>query len=122
MFKKLPQPTTFAEGQRKLFGLLMIASGLWAGFMNIALTVFFCVLAFLFPDHRLTILYVLAGALLAANVAQTIVMVSLALGGPVGRFKVTANKDGASLEADGDGEPISPSVTTMTATMEVPHE
>jgi hypothetical protein len=38
------------------------------------------------------------GGLIAAMVA---VIVGLLAGGPVGRFKVQANRDGASFEADG---------------------
>ena len=36
--------------------------------------------------------------------AMIVVIVGLLAGGPVGRFKVAASRDGASLEADGGRE------------------
>lgn len=104
----LPKPENFEQGQRKLFGLAMIGSGLFVGAVALCLVGFFAYLAFKFPDHRETILYVLAGALGAYLVLQSIVMVSMAVGGPVGRFKVSASKEGMNLEAAGDGEPAEP--------------
>jgi hypothetical protein len=41
------------------------------------------------------------GGFIAAMVA---VIVGLLAGGPVGRFKITASKEGASFEADSDTE------------------
>lgn len=119
MLGKLPPPTNFAEGQRARFGLLMVLFGIWSGVLSLAMTVFFGWLAFKLPAHQVTILYVLAGALAANQLGTMIVMVSMAVGGPVGRFRVSANKDGASLEASDDNEPPSASVT-MTAQVETP--
>ena len=42
------------------------------------------------------------GGFIAAMVA---VIVGLLAGGPVGRFKMTASKDGASFEADAEAQP-----------------
>lgn len=114
MPKNLPKPTTFAEGQRQLFGLLMAASGVFFGFVGLGLTIFFCFLAYRFPDHRETILWIMAGSLGASWIGQITVTIAMAVGGPVGRFKVTASKDGATLEADGDEE-TPPTVTVTTA-------
>lgn len=108
MLKGLPQPKNFEQGQRKLFGLLMVASGMFSGAVALALVIFMSVLAYQFPTHRALILYVIAGGLAAYLIMQSIVMIAMAVGGPVGRFKVSATKEGASLEAAGDGEPVEP--------------
>lgn len=100
----LPKPATFEQGQRQLFGLLMAASGIFVGVIALAILIFVCVLAFKFPDHRLTLIYVIGGSLGAYLVMQSIVMISMAVGGPVGRLKVTASKDGATFEASEDGQ------------------
>ena len=100
----LPKATTFEQGQRQLFGLLMAASGIFVGVVALALLVFIGLLAFKFPDHRLTLIYILGGSLGAYLVMQSIVMISMAVGGPVGRLKVSASKEGASFEASEDGQ------------------
>jgi hypothetical protein len=41
------------------------------------------------------------GGAILGSIAVTIAM---AVGGPVGRFSVTAGKDGATLEAEGDSQ------------------
>lgn len=111
---RLPYPTNFEQGQRKLFGLAMIGSGLFAGAVGLGLVGFVGVLAFKFPDHRELLIYGILGALGAYFLMQSIVMISMAVGGPVGRFKVSATKEGASLEATGDGEPVVSTTTTTT--------
>ena len=113
LFKKLPPPQTFAEGQRYIFGLLMAASGVFFGLVGLALTIFFGVLAFRYADHRETILWIMAGSLAGCWIGQIAVTISMAVGGPVGRFKVTASRDGATLEADGDDESESRSETIV---------
>jgi hypothetical protein len=114
MLSKLPQPTTFEQGQRKMFGLLLVGSGMFAGISALGMVVFMATLAFKFTQERLVIVYILGGALFAYLVLQSIVMISMSIGGPVGRFKVSANKEGAAFEATGDDEPAQPVVTTTT--------
>ena len=97
----LPPPTTFAEGQRQLFGILMAAAGVFCGAVAVGL------IAILvwggWPEtlygQILTILGVTLGGFIAA---MTAVIIAMAVGGPVGRFKASASKDGFGLEADGD--------------------
>jgi hypothetical protein len=48
-----------------------------------------------------TIVIILGCSLGGFIVAMIAVIVGLLAGGPVGRFKVSASRDGASLEADG---------------------
>lgn len=88
-----------------LFGMLMAGSGLYFGLMGLAMTVVFIVLAFKFPNHRDAILWIMAGSLAACWIGQLTVTISMAVGGPVGRFKVTASREGASIEASDDDEP-----------------
>lgn len=96
----LPPPESFAEGQRKLYGLLAAAAGMFCGLCAIAL------IAMLMwggwsaaEEHEIIVIFGWSlGGFIAAMV---IVIVGLLAGGPVGRFKVSASRDGASLEADG---------------------
>ena len=50
-------------------------------------------------EHSIVIIF--GWSLGAFIVAMIVVIVGLLAGGPVGRFKVAASKDGASIEADG---------------------
>lgn len=117
MLKNLPKPTTFEQGERLKFGWLMVASGMFVGIVALALVVFFAWLSFKFPANRELILYILAGGFAAYLAMQSSVMFALAIGGPVGRGKASATKDGVSLEMIGDDEPPSASVT-MSAQIE----
>ena len=47
MLKRLPKPENFEQGQRELFGLLMVASGMFSGAVALGLVIFVSVLAFL---------------------------------------------------------------------------
>ena len=100
--KQLPPPTTFAEGQRYIYGLLTSAAGMFcgaaSGFM-IALLMWGGWSAA--EEH--TIVMIFGWALGAFIAAMIVVIVGLLTGGPVGRFKIAASGDGASIEADGDG-------------------
>jgi hypothetical protein len=95
---KLPPPNTFAEGQRLVYGLLAAAAGMFCGIGAIAMT------ALLMwgrwsrqEEHTIVMIFGLSlGGFIAAMI---VVIVGLLAGGPVGRFKMTASRDGASLEA-----------------------
>ena len=106
MLPKFPKPVTYAEGQRQLYGWLMIAAGLWSGLVAMVLTSMFVWLAFKFPDERELILYILAIALGANQAGSMMVILALALGGPVGKFKGSASREGVTLEASDDNEPV----------------
>ena len=98
--KALPPPGTFAEGQRLVYGLLAAAAGMFCGTCAVAM------IALLMwggwsrsEEHSIVIIFGWSlGGFIAAMVA---VIVGLLAGGPVGRFRLAANRDGASLEADG---------------------
>ena len=96
----LPPPQTFAEGQRLVYGRLAAGAGIFCGLCAIAM------IALLMwggwsaaEEHSIVVIFGWAlGGFIAAMVA---VIVGLLAGGPVGRFKVSATRDGAYVEADG---------------------
>ncbi|HUE79736.1 MAG TPA: hypothetical protein VMN38_08905 [Sphingomicrobium sp.] len=96
---RLPPPTTFAEGQRLVYGLLAAAGGIFCGACAVAMV------ALLMwggwpPGELHSIVLIFGWSLGGFIVAMIAVIVGLLAGGPVGRFKVAAGRDGASLEAD----------------------
>jgi hypothetical protein len=97
----LPPPTTFAEGQRLVYGWLVAAAGMFCGGTAlglIAVLVWGGWPASLY-GQIVTILGCALGGFIAAMGA---VIIGLMVGGPVGRFKASATKDGATFEAEGD--------------------
>jgi hypothetical protein len=98
---QLPRPATFAEGQRYIYGLLAAAAGIFSGFCAVAM------IALLMwggwstaEEHSIVLIFGWSlGGFIAAMVA---VIVGLLAGGPVGRFKMSASRDGASLEAEAE--------------------
>ena len=97
--KSLPPPLTFAEGQRYIYGLLAAAAGIFCGLCAVAMV------ALLMwggwsraEEHSIVIIFGFSlGGFIAAMV---VVIVGLLAGGPVGRFKVEATREGASFEAE----------------------
>lgn len=98
--RNLPPPQTFAEGQRLIYGLLAAAAGIFCGLCAVAM------IALLMwggwsarEEHSIVAIFGWSlGGFIAAMVA---VIVGLLAGGPVGRFKLSATRDGASVEAEG---------------------
>lgn len=106
----LPPPQTFEDGQRKLYGILMAVAGVCYGLAALAATA--AILWGPWPSDlarlRLTLIGCALGGAIIGSMAVTI---ALAVGGPVGRFKVSATKEGASLEAESDASvsrPVAP--------------
>lgn len=98
----MPPPTTFAEGQRLIYGWLAAAAGMFCGATAIA------IIAVLvwgnWPQNLYAqIITILGCALGGFIVAMAAVIVGLMVGGPVGRFKGSASRDGVSIEADATG-------------------
>ena len=100
--RPLPPPGTFAEGQRLVYGLLAAAAGMFCGLAAVAM------IALLMwggwsarEEHSIVVIFGWSlGGFIAAMVA---VIVGLLAGGPVGRFKLSAGREGASLEAHHGG-------------------
>ena len=97
--KSLPDPRTFAEGQRYIYGLLASAAGMFCG----AAACFMVALLMWggwsrSEEHSIVVIFgwSLGGFILA----MIVVIVGLLAGGPVGRVKIAASRDGASVEAD----------------------
>jgi hypothetical protein len=96
----LPLPQTFAEGQRAVALWLMAAGGVFCGlgFAGVILLLWLGGWTVASEAQR-----IMAIALMGAGfpVGMIAVILALAVGGPVGRFKASATKDGASFEAEG---------------------
>ena len=95
---KLPPPITFEDGQRKIYGILMSLAGVCFGLASIA-AASVIIWGDWPPDLAKLRLYLVGGALLLAGTGSIAVTVALAVGGPVGRFKVDVSKAGLGVEA-----------------------
>ena len=96
-----PPPVTFAEGQRLIYGWLAAAAGMFCGAAAVAMI---CLLMWggwsVAEEHTIIVIF---GCALGGFIAtMSAVIVGLLVGGPVGRFKGLAGRDGVSLEAEGD--------------------
>jgi hypothetical protein len=99
--KTLPPPGTFAEGQRLIYGLLAAAAGMFCGCCAVAMIALLMWGGWTLQEqHSIVVIF---GWTLAGFIAAMLaVIVGLLAGGPVGRFRVSASRDGATMEADGD--------------------
>jgi len=94
----LPPPGTFAEGQRLVYGLLAAAAGMFCGACAVAM------IALLMwggwaPVEQHSIIVIFGWSLAGYIATMAGVIIGLLAGGPVGRFKFTANAQGATIEA-----------------------
>jgi hypothetical protein len=119
MFGPLPPPTTFADGQRQFFGWMLTSAG-----------IVFCLLGTILTgiiiwgpwsqDSETLRLYLVGGALASFFVGSISVIISLSIGGPVGRFSVKAGREGAELSAESDDAPPKVTATTTVITEPMP--
>ena len=98
---RLPPPETFAEGQRLIYGWLAAAAGMFCGLMAIALVALLMWGGWSGAEEH-TIVVIFGFTLGGFVAAMAAVMVGLLVGGPVGRFKGAAGREGISLEAEDD--------------------
>ena len=98
--KSLPPPQTFAEGQRYIYGLLAAAAGIFCGLCAVAMVALLMWGGWSAAEEH-SIVVIFGWSLGGFIVAMVAVIVGLLAGGPVGRFKVVANRDGASVETEG---------------------
>ena len=96
----VPPPATFAEGQRLIYGLLAAAGGIFCGGMAVAMIGLLMWGGWSASEEH-SIVTIFGCSLGGFIIAMIAVIVGLLAGGPVGRFKVSATRDGASLEAGG---------------------
>ncbi len=101
MTNQFPPPQTFAEGQRLIYGRLACAAGMFCGAMAMAMIVLLMWGGWSSAEEH-TIVVIFGCALGGFIAAMAAVMVGLLVGGPVGRFKGAAGRDGISLEAECD--------------------
>ena len=96
--RPLPPPGTFAEGQRLVYGLLAAAAGMFCGLAAVAMISLLMWGGWsLAEEHSIVVIFGWSlGGFIAGMVA---VIVGLLAGGPVGRFKLSAGREGASVEA-----------------------
>jgi hypothetical protein len=107
----LPPPTSFAEGQRQLYGILAAGAGMFCGAMAIGMI---CLLMWgnWSPKEEHTIVVIFGWTLGGFVASMAAVIVGLLTGGPVGRFKLNAGKEGVGIETDAAVN--APLVTTTT--------
>jgi len=98
--KSLPPPGTFAEGQRYIYGLLAAAAGMFCGASAVAM-VALLMWGGWSRDEEHSIVLIFGWSLGGFIAAMVVVIVGLLAGGPVGRLKLSATRDGAAFEAEG---------------------
>ena len=94
-----PPPTTFAEGQRLIYGWLAAAAGIFCGLAAVAMIGLLMWGGWSRAEEH-TIVVIFGCALGGFIAAMSAVIIGLLVGGPVGRFKGSAGRDGVSLEAE----------------------
>ena len=99
--KPFPPPMTFAEGQRQIYGWLAAAAGIFCGACSLAMI---CLLMWggWSDSEEHTIVVIFGGALGGFIATMSAVIVGLLVGGPVGRFKGSAGREGISIEAQNE--------------------
>ncbi len=97
--RPLPPPGTFAEGQRLVYGLLAAAAGMFCG-ASAAAMVALLMWGGWSHDEEHTIVTIFGWSLGGFIAAMVAVIAGLLAGGPVGRFKLSAGRNGAVIEAD----------------------
>lgn len=110
---KLLPPTTFAEGQRAIALWLRSAAGAFYGF-GTALVILLLWLGGWSVRSEAQRLSYIAFIGIAYALGSTAVTLALAVGGPVGRFKAAAGRDGVSVDLDDRDDKLAPTVTTTT--------
>ena len=101
---RLPPPGTFAEGQRLVYGLLAAAAGMFCGGCAIA-TITLLMWGGWSNAEEHTIVTIFGWSLGGFIAAMIVVITGLLAGGPVGRLKLSASRDGALFEADREEAP-----------------
>ena len=101
---RLPPPGTFAEGQRLVYGLLAAAAGMFCGGCAIA-TITLLMWGGWSRAEEHTIVTIFGWSLGGFIAAMIVVIAGLLAGGPVGRLKLSASRDGALFEADREEAP-----------------
>jgi hypothetical protein len=99
MNRLFPPPGSFAEGQRLIYGWLAAGGGVFCGASAVAMVSLLMWGGWSAAEEH-TIVVIFGCALGGFIAAMSAVIVGLLVGGPVGRFKGSAGRDGVSLEAE----------------------
>jgi hypothetical protein len=99
----VPPPTTFNEGERRFFGRWVIGAGICYGIAAVSAGSLIAWGTWP-PELAKLRLIALWTAMAGATLGSIAVTIALAVGGPVGRFKVSASRDGAEVSAERDGD------------------
>jgi hypothetical protein len=102
--REQPPAATFAEGQRYIYGLLASAAGMFCGACAGAMVALLMWGGWSRAEEH-SIVTIFGWSLGGFIAAMIVVIVGLLAGGPVGRFKMIAGRDGATIEADAAAEP-----------------
>jgi hypothetical protein len=97
--KSLPPPATFAEGQRYIYGLLAAAAGMFCGVCAVAMIALLMWGGWSAAEEH-SIVAIFGWSLGGFIAAMIVVIVGLLAGGPGGRFKVAATREGAIVETE----------------------
>jgi hypothetical protein len=100
----LPPPTTFAEGQRLIYGWLVAGAGMFCG--AVACSIIAILVWGKWPSTLYGQIVTILGFTLGAFIlAMCFVIIGLLVGGPVGKFKANAavGDKNVSVEADAPG-------------------
>ena len=97
--RPLPPPGTFAEGQRLVYGLLAAAAGMFCGACAVAMVALLMWGGWSAREEQ-SIVAIFGWSLGGFIAAMIVVIIGLLAGGPVGRVRLTATREGASMEAD----------------------
>jgi hypothetical protein len=99
----LPPPASFTDGQRALALYMLFGAGIVCTLIAVGALLIVWIGGWN-PGTEAQRLSIIGWALLGALVGMGAVIVSLAIGGPVGRFRGGVGKDGVTFEAEGDAE------------------
>jgi hypothetical protein len=103
--KKMPAPVTFAEGQRAIYGWAIAAAGIFCGAAFVAVILLLWLGGW---DKASESQRIAAIALLGAGfpTGMLSVIAALAVGGPVGKIKVSKDQ----IEAEANDTPLGPTL------------
>ena len=99
MNRLFPPPASFAEGQRLIYGWLAAAAGMFCGLGAIVMVGLLMWGGWSAAEEH-TIVVIFGCALGGFIAAMSAVIIGLLVGGPVGRFKGSAGRDGVTIEAE----------------------
>jgi hypothetical protein len=96
-----PPATTFAEGQQSLMVKLLARCGIGATAITVGLTLWL-IFGTHAPANQRLILWIIAGVIGLYGLTNLAIVLSFAVGGPVGRIDLEATRNGIKAGASKD--------------------